>query len=140
MRVFLDANVLFSACRGAGAVRALLQLLEEGSHALVADAYVAEEARRNLAAKSGEAGLSTLQALLGRLELAGIQHAPSVPDEAIAWLVAKDQPVLQAAVALRCDALVTGDKTHFGSHYGKRVGGVLICSPVQLYQRIIDTA
>ncbi len=49
MRIFLDANILFSAARADGAVRQLLALCEDRGHELWADAYVLEEARRNLA-------------------------------------------------------------------------------------------
>ena len=53
MRIFLDANVLFSAARSAGAIRQLVHALHAAGHTLVADEYVATEARRNVAAKSG---------------------------------------------------------------------------------------
>jgi uncharacterized protein len=52
MRVFLDANVLFSAPKSDGAVRELLLLLEQSGHQCCVDACVIEEARRNLAAKA----------------------------------------------------------------------------------------
>ena len=64
MRIFLDANILFSAARSAGAVRQLVQALQAGGHSLVADAYVGEEARRNLASKAQADALEFLQALL----------------------------------------------------------------------------
>ena len=133
MRIFLDANVLYSACRSAGAVRALLQLLEARGHVLVADAYVFEEARRNLQRKEGQ-GIDVLDALHQRMEVRAIAPDSSAP--ALAWLVEKDRPVLAAAIALRCDALMTGDKTHFGSRYGQTVEGVRLCSPAQLFQWI----
>ena len=46
-----------------------------------------------------------------------------------AWLPTKDRHVLAAAIALKCDVLITGDKTHFGSGYSERFGNVLILSP-----------
>ena len=52
MRIFLDANVLFSAAQSAGAVRQLVHALQADGHALVADEYVATEARRNIAGKA----------------------------------------------------------------------------------------
>ena len=52
MRIFLDANVLFSAARSAGAIRQLIRALQADGHALVADEYVATEARRNIAGKA----------------------------------------------------------------------------------------
>ena len=45
------------------------------------------------------------------------------------WLPDKDQPVLAAAIRLRCDVLVTGDRTHFGAGYGRTFDGVTIHSP-----------
>ena len=51
MRVFLDANILFSAAKSDGAVRHLLRLLLERGHECWADAYVVSEAQRNLSAK-----------------------------------------------------------------------------------------
>jgi len=47
MRVFLDANVLFSAACSEGAVRRLLELLRESNHTLCADDFVIQEVRRN---------------------------------------------------------------------------------------------
>ena len=52
VRIFLDANVLFSAAKSDGFVSRLLDFLMAEGHVLCADGYVAEEARRNLAAKS----------------------------------------------------------------------------------------
>ncbi len=52
MRVFLDANILFSAAKSSGAVRAFLAELKRSGHTLVAEGYVVGEARRNLEAKS----------------------------------------------------------------------------------------
>ena len=52
MRVFLDANVLFSAAKSDGAIKELLKRLEQSGHQCCVDAYVIEEARRNLGAKA----------------------------------------------------------------------------------------
>ena len=135
MRVFLDANILFSAAKSDGAVRALLRLLVERGHECCADAYVVAEARRNLVAK-GPASLQELDALLPHLSIAAA--APVVaeaPD--LAWLPEKDRPVLAAAIRLGCDALVTGDRTHFGAGYLQAFGGVAIHSPRSLAERIL---
>lgn len=55
MRVFLDANILFSAAKSAGAVRELLRMLLDGGHECWVDDYVVIEARRNLTTKAGDA-------------------------------------------------------------------------------------
>jgi len=130
MRVFLDANILFSAAKTAGAVRELLSRLEAGGHVLCADAYVVEEARRNLLAKGPEA-LASLEAVLARVEVAAV-HASALPARVAALIHEKDRPVVAAAVRSRCDALLTGDRTHFGALYGEEVLGVAIHSPRSL--------
>lgn len=138
MRVFLDANVLFSAAKSNGAVRRLLQLLVERGHECWADAYVLAEAQRNLVAKGPEA-LQVLAALLPHLKLAAAAppHERDAHRSDTAWLPEKDRPVLAAAIRLRCDALVTGDRTHFGAGYGRTFAGVAVHSPRSLAERLL---
>ena len=71
MRVFLDANIIFSAARADGAMRRLLALAEAAGHELWADVYVFEEARRNLAAKAPE-GLAVLDAIARRIRVGSL--------------------------------------------------------------------
>lgn len=139
MRVFLDANVLFSASRSDGAIRALLQQLEQLGHGMVIDAYVLEEARRNLAAKGPAGSLEVLDALEARMELVPMRTAPAELLRALDWLHEKDRPVLASAIHARCDVLVTGDRTHSGQRFGSAVSGVTICSPAQLYVRLQES-
>jgi uncharacterized protein len=68
LRIFLDANALFSAARSDGAIRRLLGLLLEAGHECWADGFVLAEARRNLALKS-PSGLPALDALLPSLRI-----------------------------------------------------------------------
>lgn len=136
MRIFLDANLLFSAAKTDGAVRRLLALAREAGHELCADAYVVEEARRNLAAKAPD-GLMTLDTLLPTLRIGPAQ----LPDAFLASSVSlpeKDLPVLQSAIRLGCAALVTGDRTHFGALYGKTVQGVTIHSPASIAKALFS--
>lgn len=127
MRIFLDANVLFSAAQSDGAVRTLITRLHESDHQLVADAYVWEEARRNLVSRypSAIAELDALTQMIRILPFHGAdQHTASLPVDP------KDKPVLAAPIALHCDALITGDRTHFGHLFGTAVQGVTIFSPL----------
>jgi predicted nucleic acid-binding protein len=109
MRIFLDANVVFSAAASGGNVSVLVDLLLAHGHECWADAYVLAEARRNLATKR-PADLAALDRLIGRIRLA----APADPAGAAIFseevLPAKDRPVLAAAIGSGCDALVTGDR------------------------------
>ena len=127
MRVFLDANVLFSAAKSDGGVRALVRLLLDGGHECWVDDYVVTEARRNLGMKGAES-MAAFEALLSYFKVGSMTRPlPDLPQ--LEWLPEKDRPVLSAAMRLRCDALVTGDRTHFGAGYGKVFGGVTIHSP-----------
>jgi uncharacterized protein len=133
MRIFLDANILFSAAKSDGAIRRLLDLLIKARHVCCADGFVLEEARRNLVAKAPD-GLAVLDALLVRIEVAGAQPVDAAFEVA---LPNKDRPVLAAAIRLGCAALVTGDRTHFGPLYGKTFRGVTIHSPRSLAQALL---
>src|SRR4051812_22641991 len=115
MRVFLDANILFSAAKSDGAIRQLLRLLSEHGHDCKVDEYVVGEARRNLESKARSA-LTDFESLLNRLHVSPAQ-APGPELRLVNWLPDKDRIVLAAAIRLRCDALVSGDRTHFGAGY-----------------------
>lgn len=135
MRIFLDANILFSAAKSSGAIRQLLAKLNESGHELVVDNYVLTEARRNLMVKATPDAIDYLDALLLQTEMSHVQHSPqrlSSAQAQVDWLPEKDRPVLLAAISLRCEALVTGDRTDFGAGFGKTFGGVTIYSPAQL--------
>ncbi|MCB1968135.1 MAG: PIN domain-containing protein [Candidatus Accumulibacter sp.] len=135
MRVFLDANILFSAARSDGAVRTMLQLLVDHGHDCRADAYVVAEARRNLTAKGPQA-LDVLDELLADLQIAAASPAAEQRRE-LDWLPEQDRPVLAAAIRLACDVLVTGDRTHFGPGCGQTFGGVTIHSPRSLVEQLL---
>ena len=131
----MDANILFSAAKSDGAVRALVNLLLDEGHECCADAYVVAEARRNLLDKGAQA-VQVLDTLLERL-----RTTPGLVSGGVAaqvnWLPPKDRPVLAAAIRLGCDALVTGDRKHFGSAYGQQIGGVTIHSPRSLAEAVL---
>ena len=125
MRVFADANVLFSAADPASATRVLLEALF--THAsVVINEHVWEEARRNITMK--RPGLTNSLEAMKTNFLFSSKMAPvadsHLPDD--------DQPVLGGAVATRCSHLWTGDKRHFGHLYGKTVSGTLVVSAAVL--------
>lgn len=122
-RVFLDANILFSAAYRPYA--GLRQLWEVPDVELVTSAYAVEEARRNLDRPEQRVAL---QVLLQSMEvLAASPRDPpiTVPIE----LAEKDRPILAMAVAARATHLLTGDVQHFGRYYGQTVAGVHILPP-----------
>jgi len=134
LRIFLDANILFSAAKTDGPIRELLRLLLDAGNELWVDDFVLAEARRNLERK-GRAALSDFDRLLPRLQHArGAVAVDGTRD--INWLPEKDRPVLGAAMALGCEVLLTGDRRHFEKGFGRVFGSVLIHSPASLFQSL----
>ena len=117
----------------------MVQALQADGHALVADEYVTTEARRNIAGKAKTDSQTYLQNLLSQIEISAA-HFPANAHAAVQWLPDKDRPVLMAAIALRCDALLTGDRTHFGAGYGQTFDGVTIYAPAQLAMAVFPPA
>ena len=125
MRVFLDANILFSAGATGSATRRLLDVVLR--HAQVVTHHHAwEEAWRNLDHKRPE-HLPGLLALRSQLTFSDALHMVAECE-----LPEKDRPILGAAVGASCTHLWTSDQQHFGRYYGKTFQGVLIVSSVML--------
>lgn len=136
MRVFLDANILFSAARSPGAIRQLVEQIQICGHECVADEYVIAEARRNLEQKF-PAALPDFENLLHAISRLASPPALSTPSLDL-LLPEKDRPVLASAIQHRCQALLTGDKTHFGRLYGQTIAGISIHSPQGLAEILVN--
>jgi hypothetical protein len=121
-RVFLDANVLFSAADREGA--GLLELWKLPDTRLLTSGYAAEEARRNLDTPER---VSRLERLLGSVELVAEAPGQQLPEGI--RLPEKDEPILRAALSAGATHLLTGDPRDFGSLLGRRVGGVRVETP-----------
>ena len=123
MRVFLDANVLFSAAKAGSSVARLVGVLTDGSDAVTSPLAVLE-ARRNLSEKM-PGWLPEFDGMLVRVILVPEASVPLAVE-----LVAKDRPILEAAVNAACTHFVTSDRRHFGHLYGQIVHGVKVVSLV----------
>ena len=128
-RVFLDANVLFSAAYGAGS--GLGQLWMFPATVILVSSPYAEEARRNL----DDAGRDRLEGLVADVEIVADIATGSLPSAVD--LVEKDRPILFAAIAAKATYLLTGDRAHFGALFGRRIGGVLTERPAD-YLRVVS--
>jgi predicted nucleic acid-binding protein len=121
VRVFLDANVLFSASNSGSNIARLIKLLFDRGTAVTSD-FSLEEARRNVELKrpAWSRGLDII--------VAQIEVVPSARFVLSVALEDKDVPILCTAIRSNCDALATGDKRHFGQLYGQTIDGVQILS------------
>jgi hypothetical protein len=131
-RLFLDANVLFSAANREDAGVAVLWSLEHGT--LTTSGYAVQEAERNLNSRERT---TRLRRLLGAV---AIVEAGVVPKSARAGIVLpeKDWPIVSGAIAAASTHLITGDVRHFGPYFGKRIAGILVLPPAQYVRSARD--
>jgi predicted nucleic acid-binding protein len=121
-RLFLDANVPFSAAyRPDSGLRRLWRLPDVQ---FVTSEYAAEEARVNLA---DDAQRQRLKKLLQETVIVTAMPAATLPDDLD--LPEKDRPILLAAIEARATHLLTGNRLHFGKHFGRAIGGVRVSPP-----------
>jgi predicted nucleic acid-binding protein len=129
-RLFLDANVLFSAAyKQSSTLRRLWAL---GEVELLTSTYAAAEARRNLQLKKPGA-LPELIDLLSQVGL--ISDVDCVALEGAERLPIKDRPILSAAAMAGATHLLTGDQQHFGPLFGQQIADVLILAPGEYLKR-----
>ena len=128
-RVFLDANILFSAANPQTNLARLIDRLFSVCP-VVTSTVAYGEADRNLQTKwpQHHAGLAPL---VERLEVVQTALFP-LP----VTLADKDQPILCAAISANCDLLLTGDLKDFGHLVGQTVEGVEVIDPVGMARRI----
>ena len=119
-RLFLDANVLFSAAYRSDA--GLLEFWKLRGVVLCSSRYALEEARVN-STDDAQRRLSRLARSIQFFEPAPPQSAPPIS------LPEKDWPIFLAALDARATHLITGDIRHFGPYLGKAIQGILIMTP-----------
>lgn len=122
-RLFLDANVLFSAAYKVDA--RLLSLWRLRNVTLCSSQYALQEAIVNLAEEDQRTRLTELSAPLQLFQAQRTALPPGI------FLPKKDAPILLAAFEARATHLLTGDVRHFGTYFGKTIEGVAIMSPGQ---------
>ena len=127
-RLFLDANILFSATYRSDA--GVQRLWTAPNSELVTSDYAIDEATRNLA------DADQRERLDGLLESVEIVPARVLdPDlRGDVQLRDKDWPILSGAVAAGATHLITGDVRDFGSYFGQKVLGILILPPSKYLQ------
>jgi len=131
LRVFLDANVLFSASNAGSNISRLMMLLC-GQATAVTSGFTLEEARRNIEVKR-----PGWAAEFSRLAEA-VEIVPSVQFPLAVKIVDKDKPVLCAAIRSSCDVLVTGDRQHFAPLDDLTVQGVTVVTLLRLAEMLTE--
>lgn len=121
MKIFLDANVLFTAAYNPSG-RAHL-LIDEFATKIITSDYADEEARKNIQAKKPEA-MVDFKKLLSQITIVPSVNGTICP---IA-LREKDRPIFLTALANKATHLLTGDKRDFGIHMNvpKKTYGIVI--------------
>ena len=129
-RLFLDANVLFSAAYRSDT--GLLKLWKLREVVLCSSRYALEEARINL---NHEVQRTRLARLAGKVQFfdAGKHELPeglSLPEKG------RTDPI--GCHRSSCYTSLDWDLRHFGSYFGKRVEGILVLPPGKYLRRYED--
>jgi predicted nucleic acid-binding protein len=124
VKIFLDANVLFTAAhRPEGKSSFIIDLGSAGHWSVVTCRLALEEADKNLLLKFPHCR-SQLDKLSKNIELLPTVLEGVCPVD----LPEKDRPILLSAIDAHCSHLLTGDLKHFGKYMNnpQKTGGVCI--------------
>ncbi len=130
MRVFLDANVLFSGSNSGSAMESLVALILSKATAVTSD-FALEEARRNIQIKRPQ-WVDRFEAICQSTDF-----VPSASFPLSVLLAPKDLPILCVAIKSSCKFLVTGDRRNFGHLFGQTIRGVTILNPDAMADKLI---
>ncbi|MEO8009769.1 MAG: hypothetical protein ABI728_14790 [Betaproteobacteria bacterium] len=128
-RVFLDANVLFTAAHNpAGKAALVIALGVKGKWEVVSSSYAAEEARRNIGSKFPQAQ-SRLRDLIDSISTIASGAGADCPVK----LPGKYRPIMEAAIRSQATHLLTGDMKDFGVLMNKprQTAGIVIQTVAQ---------
>ena len=121
VKLFLDANILFSAAYRENAGLAKLWKL---SHIkLISSDYAIMEAERNLREPHQ---LQRLKVFVHSLDVITTYNDSLIPSNI--KLSEKDRPILSAAISAKANFLMTGDRD-FEHLFGKKILGVMVLTP-----------
>ena len=140
MKLYLDANIIFSAAhREEGRAQDLVALARGGHCELLTSTHALEEARRNLELKSSGFERRLMEALVQ------VRVVVEAPAALVEWareqgLPLKDAPILAAAVHAKADLLVTGDTRDFGHLLGRELRGVQVVNPARALDIVLKHA
>lgn len=120
-KVFLDANILFSAAYKSTRIKELWSLKNVS---LISSNYAVIEAERNLVRLRKE-NINIFHELLEKINVMEVPLLLNLIPENVN-IVEKDSPILTGAIFANCDYLLTGDFKHFGHLFHQTIKGVII--------------
>jgi len=126
-RLFLDANILFSAAYRPDA--RLVELWKLTDAILCSSSYALEEARINLSENAQKRRLAKLARRVRLFDAAPCELPTGLS------LPEKDVPIFLAAKEARATHLITGDGRHFGPYFGRQIEGILVLSPADYLKK-----
>jgi uncharacterized protein len=135
-KIFLDANVLFTAAHNpSGKAALIVELGEQGNWQTLTSTLAVEEARRNLDIKF-PACQTSLGSILTKIGVVSSVSGPACPID----LPEKDRPIFLTAVKSRATHLLTGDIRHFGPFLNdpSRTAGIAIMTVADFLRRLSD--
>ena len=116
MRIFLDANILFSAAYfpDSKVEEFVLDLIDIKKVVVLTSIYAISETKKNLQVKH-PSRLLHLETILRKIETIVVPSNIHCPID----LPEKDQPIFVAALHGHATHLITGDRKHFGKWMNK---------------------
>lgn len=138
-RLFLDANILFTAALGPdGRSASLIKLAEEGKCGLITSPHALAEARRNLKLKKPGALVRLEEEILVRVGIVAEAGPEAARIGMENGLPLKDAPILAAAIRASARHLVTGDARLFGHLYGRKISGLEVVTPMAALEAVLS--
>lgn len=131
MKIFVDANVLFTAAYSHQGKAATL--IETLAPYIVTSDYAVEEVRRNILAKSPSA-IQRLQSLIVKIQVVPSPSGGACPIK----LPKKDRPIFLSALMAKATHLLTGDLKDFGPYMNKpqKTSGITIQTVTQFLEAL----
>lgn len=140
-RVFVDSSVFFAAAYSAsGRARDLLLSGASGAVDLVVSQYVVDETRRNLA-RSAPGQLHTFVALLAQLPFQYCEPALALVQTVTAIVVAKDAPIIAAAITAEAHFVATYDRKDLLAYHVaiNAAFGIKVATPDAVLSQLLFT-
>ena len=134
-RLFLDANVLFTATHNpSGKAALIIDLGSRGYWEAISCSYAIEEARRNISNKFPDSlkRFETFMEIVIKVPSRSGRNCPvNLPE--------KDRPILEAAIQCKASHLLTGDIKDFGPFMNQPslTGSVFIQTPSEFLEDLL---